>query len=305
MSTVYVSRHEVFYSNRLYVPISQIADSLLAMERIVHQCQPVFAAICDGCGTFAVRLELESLQSGSLRDTFLVKFIFGSEEGYDRWIRRMRELTGVQDLTHRCPVVGPIIVGAVLVGASVAVTRMAGRDTSIPGTSISIQNVNNSVISIGSDALQMSPDQLRGILKAHTGNAFNLASNACKVIRPAKTGDGNAEITVDGNDRLKIVGAAVRETPTHVERTIEEPLVRSLTNEIIIVRALDLDNARKGWAVVIPSISQHRVKMEIDAGIDRTRLLGSAPMHADIQVRFRQTEDGTEIPIHAFLQALR
>lgn len=305
MPKIFVSHHEVYYSNRLYVPIPQIADSLLAMERIVRQCRPVFAMVGEGCGAFEVRLDLESLQSGSLRDTFLVKFIFGSEEAYDRWVRRLRELTGVQDLTHRIPVVGPIIVGAVMLGASYAVTRMAVRDASIPGTSVSIQNVRDSVILVGADALHIPAEQFRAAMERQTGNAFNLASNACKVIRPAKTADGNAEITIDGNDRLKIVSEAVRETPVRVERSPEEPLMRTYTNESVVIRALDLDSPKKGWAVVVHSISEKRLKMEIAADVDRTRLLHSGPLLVDIQVFFHQTEDGQEIPVSAFLQELR
>jgi hypothetical protein len=304
VSYEFVSKHSLQYSGAERISIPEIADSLVGMDRIVRQLFPAFRIVMAEADLVAVHLDLDRLQAGSLLDIFDTRFIFKDKAHFERWATSLRKRLGVDALNERLPFVGPMIVAAIMIGGTVAVERMIGKDESIPGTTTSIQEVRNSVIILASSQINIEPAALEAIIHDNTSNAFNLASNACRVIHPAKLQD-DASIIIDDSKELTIPPAAILETPSRVQRSTEKPGMVLMENEPIRMRALDLDNPKRGWAVVIPSVSRDkRIRLEVAQDIDRNRLLHRGPLMADIEVYYKDLPNGDQEPVRAFLRAV-
>ncbi|MFT5240764.1 MAG: hypothetical protein ACI9OU_001050 [Candidatus Promineifilaceae bacterium] len=63
-------------------------------------------------------------------------------------------------------------------------------------------------------------------------------------------------------------------------------------NVEIHLRAIDLDRARTGWAAVLPSISDSRTKLQIDAIIDLEELKGKTIVTGDVTLVWVVKDDG-------------
>lgn len=208
------------------------------------------------------------------------------------------------EINQRLPFAGPMLLGGLLVGAAFAAQRMIGRDASIPGTTTHIEINNSTVIAAGAERTGMSPQDFSDLLNKSIPNRFNLASNACRVIHPAKLSEG-ASIVVDGEAALTVSPDSVRETPAFVEKSSPDDVRTFYEKTPVEIRALDLDTHSKGWAVIIPVVGTSRIRLEIDPSVRTDALLRSGPVLADIDVFFKENPDGDLVPRRAYLRAIK
>ena len=75
--------HRIYYSNKEHIPLSEIADSLLALEGLIRQSPDVLENLFPGTKIYGVEVYLSELKSGSLYEDVLVKFVFGSQDKLD------------------------------------------------------------------------------------------------------------------------------------------------------------------------------------------------------------------------------
>ena len=69
------------------------------------------------------------------------------------------------------------------------------------------------------------------------------------------------------------------------------------------IRATDLDSLKRGWAARLPSISDRRMPLQIDGGVDTSKLAGGKAVKGDVTVVFRR-EEGKNVPRRAYLRKL-
>ena len=285
MSSELISRHQIIYSNRNRVPITEIASSLIAMERVLECSEPVFLRLFPGCEISALELYIEEITTGSLWDTYLLRFIFPDDAARDRFVQRIRTITGINFLQGKHEFLGQILAATIAVGAVYAVNKWSGGGTS----GVNVRDVQNSIIISAGQNLTIPPDEFARAITDGVSRKSQLASNVVKLIHPAKQ-DESATITIDQNPALTITSAAIREIPS-VAGVVEEEENRQLyTNAELRVRALDLDNNNKGWWVIVPQLGDHRIRMQIDPGIQPARLLGSEVHRGSIEVIYHGTK---------------
>jgi hypothetical protein len=83
----------------------------------------------------------------------------------------------------------------------------------------------------------------------------------------------------------------------------EDEVVRMDSVELN-VRSMDLDSDRKGWFVVIPSVSDERIKMNVDDGVDKFAVVPGRPLMADVSVYYR-VADGVRTANRCVMHAVR
>lgn len=268
-------KHSILYTTEEPVPVADIAESLLALDRIVRRLPQVMRELVPGISLPKVELLVEKIETGSLLEDVVVKFFFGSERKLNRAIKRFREKLGV-DLTTAKGTLRALLWGLVLVGGGWAASHYLGTPSK-PTIEIS----HNTIINIGAKESNMTPDALVKVIETAVANKNQLAADAVKVIKPAKA-DPKAEIVVDGTKDLKISNEIILKVPAEFNPDkSEESAV--LQHAEVHVRALDLDSNEHGWAATVPSVSPRRLPLEIGPGINPEDLFGKKIIKGTIE----------------------
>lgn len=158
------------------------------------------------------------------------------------------------------------------------------------------------IVQQGASQLHVAPADFASLLECYSGNAFNQASNSCRVLRPAREGGG--AFSVDDDTNLVVTADAIRELPQRLDRSVEQPHVQRLIKEPISIRATDLDSRTRGWAVTVPSASGRRLRMEVDDAVLLNRV-SPGPAVGDIDLYFVENDEGDRVYKYAVLRALR
>jgi hypothetical protein len=293
-----VASHKVFYNTEAPVPLSQIAESLLALERVIQRSPNVLEKIFDGIKIDKVYVYVDHIESGSLLETFVVKFIFGSQDKLDDFMLKMRAKTGM-DRLNESQIFSAVIMALVLSGALAAYSYWGGPKEN----QTTIEANNNVIINIGAGMVEMKPEEFRAIVESAVGSRAELAKDAVKIIRPAKA-DKNAEIVFDDNPDLSIKPETIRAVPSYLQDDISDETISDYENVDIVIRAIDLDSFKRGWAVVIPEIHQKRMPLQLDRAIDPELLMGKREIKGDVTVVFVKDPQGKEIPQKVYLRKL-
>jgi hypothetical protein len=275
--------HEIFYSTENPVPAEEIAEALLALSRVVQRAPALLRNLVPGISAPKVQLLVDRLESGSLTETFVVKFFFGTQKKMDRAIKRCREALGV-DLTSNGGIARTVIWGLVIFGAYYAITHSS--NPAKPTVEIS----HNTIINIGAREIGMTPEALVKIIEATVQNKNQLASDAVKIIKPAKA-DRNAEIVLDGSDELKISRQTIAEVPAEFtpDKSEDSKTVQDLE---IRLRAVDLDSTEHGWAAVVVHFSPRRLPLELGPGLNPDDLFGKKTIRGSIEAISRKDQFG-------------
>jgi hypothetical protein len=123
-----------------------------------------------------------------------------------------------------------------------------------------------------------------------------------KVVRPAK-GDPEAQIIFDGNPMITISPESIKAMLDFVPEEGDEE-IQEFKNVRLQIRATDLDSFKRGWAAIIPSLSNRRVKLQLSPTIKPDQLTAGATVYGNIDVLFIHPEDGERIPKLVFLKEL-
>ena len=293
-----VFNHKIYYSNEKPIPISQVAESLLALDRIIQRTPSALEKVFPGTKIKKVLVYVDNIESGSISETFLVKFLFGSQENFEDFLNKMRERLGMEKLAEK-PILAALILALIFSGGAIA-NHYWG---SSPEQKALIEANNNTIINIGSEMVSMKPDDYKKIIVDAINNKADLAKDAIKVIRPAKS-DPKASIVFDGHQELSISPDVIRAIPTYLQDDISDESINDFDKVEILIRAIDLDSFKRGWAVVIPDVSEKRIPLQIDKKIDPERLLGLKFFTGDVTVIFQKDNSGKDVPQKAFLRKL-
>lgn len=262
-----VVNQQIYYSNKKLIPIEDVADSLLALERVIRHSPEVLEALFPGVKIGAVDIYIKALKSDSLWEDVVVKFMFGSQDKLDLFIENARERLGMNKISND-GLLSVIIILLIFVGYSYLLNRdqtvtQQQRDT--------IEANNNTIINIGAGMVDMTAEEFRILIDGAVKDKEKLAKDAVRIVKPAKL-DPEASITFNDNQALQILPETVRAMPGYVSDLEDEEFIEDFPSLEMEVRATDLDSTKRGWAVVMPEISEERVKLHLDSTIDRRKL---------------------------------
>ena len=288
----------IYYSNHDQIQLSQVAESLLALERIIQRTPSALEQIFDQTKIEKVYVYINKLEAGSLYEDIVVKFFFASQENMDKNILAAREKCGMEALDKK-PVLKFVLFSTLLFGGIYAATYFGSTDEN----KIIIQNQYNYSIKLGSESSGLSEREFRHIIESSISNKANLAKDTTKFIRPAKS-DQTASIYFDEENEVFIPSEVIRAIPTSIQDDIADEYLSDYKNVEISIRATDLDSFKRGWAAVIEKVSDRRISLQLDSDIDPETIMGLRTFHGDVTVLFERGGNG-DIPKKAFLRGLR
>ncbi len=301
------STHEFYYDTGGQLPTpDDVINALGGFDRIVRATPSVLRILMPD-GPVGIEVYVSQITAGSLKETAIVRLIFGSEDAYERWLVMARQKMRIDKMMNAQPIITPVIAGTLAVGLFYATQRMLGREGGGgSGSTVNISNVQNSVINVGAGTFNVSPSDYLAAIKEGNGNLLNVASNACKIVKPVKRLDaGSPSLSLDGQVMLST--DTIREVPSHVDRSVAEPQMVFAENEDIILRALDLDNVKKGWAVVVPRFIDKRIPLSVDPALayDVSKFSVGTRIKADVELYYTTDEEGNRKFKDAFLRKIR
>ena len=290
---------KIYYSNRDLVPIREIAESLIALEGIVHQSPAVLEALFPGTTIYKVEVFLQELSSDSIYEDIVVKFVFGSQEKLDAFINNMRERMGMDRIQNNNQIFAAIILAMALGGGAWLLSRDKSTD---PGRQVTIHANNNVIINVGAEMLDMDVEQFRQIIESTVGDKGRLARDSAKFVKPAKR-DRDATITFSDRKELRINADTVQAMPVDTGRSDPVQAIEDYTDVDITIRAIDLDSHKRGWAAVVPVVGERRIRMQLDPAVDPAVLLSNPNLRGDVTVIFEIVGDQRQAKV-AFLRKI-
>ncbi len=271
-------RHNIFYSNHGPIPASQVAEALLALDRIVQRSPKIFQKLAPGSSLPKVQLYVEKLTEGSLAEDVFVSFFFGSKAKMDRTIKAWRKTLGI-DLNTKSGVLRAIIIGLILVGGYAAINYLSPSKPSI-------QIQDSVIINVAASDLKMTPDDLVKVIESSVTRQKALAKDAAKFLSPAKK-DPKAIVRFDSKQELTIPSDFIAAIPENTS-SLDDEKVKLVQHAEIHLRASDLDSSDKGWAAVIPSESQRRLRLELSPEINADDLFGQRVVRGTVEAISRK-----------------
>lgn len=295
-----IVHQQVYYSNREAIPIREIAESLLGLEAILQQSSPVFENLFPGCSIQKIEVFLDELRSDSLWEDVVVKFVFGNQKKFDEFIENMRERCGMDNISSNNKLLGGILIGLVLIGGIYSLTKDKVAE---PSRIFTIEGNNNQIINVVAQGLDMDAEKLRSVIEDSVKDKGKLARDAARFIKPAKR-DSEATVTFNNYEDLRITSETVRAMPSHIAEPELEQHIEDFENVALDIRAVDLDSLKKGWAGVIPEISEKRVRLQLDPGVDPSQLMANPHLRVNVTVVFESLLTGEKQPKLVFVRAV-
>lgn len=293
-------RHQIKYTTKQPVPIPEMVEALLGLEQIIKRSPAVLEELFPETHICDVRVFVESLESGSLTEDILVKFLFGSQEEFDAFIEKARKRCRMDIIKENKALFSAIIIALILGGVIYAVKKSGAEAQKI----VQIEANNNTIINLGAGMVELSPQEFRAIIETVVKADTKLAKDAIHIIKPAKNEDATVEF--DGNKETMITSNTVASTPSYLYQEDEAAEHFEDLNDVSLeIRAMDLDRKRQGWAAVVPSVSDERARLQIDAVIDLESLKGMTQLKGDVTLIWLMAEDGSKTLKRIILRELK
>ncbi|HET7833765.1 MAG TPA: hypothetical protein VFK88_12460 [Gallionella sp.] len=292
-----ITTQRIYYSNREHIPLGEIADSLLALDELIHQTPDVLENLFPGANIYRVEVYLNELKSGSLYEDVIVKFLFGNQEKLDEFIKNSRERIGLQYLQDNNHLLSAILLVLILTGGA----YYYGKGSARSEDKATLEANNDVVINVGANLLNMSPDEFQSAVVSGIKDKDKLAQHASRFVKPAKR-DGDAHIRFDDAKELQVNSDSIKAMPSHIIDPDPEESAEDYDHVEVVIRAIDLDSHRKGWAAIIPDISDRRVKLQLDPHIDGETLMQHPAAIANVTAVFKADKEGNKLPTLYFLR---
>lgn len=267
---VYTAHHTIYYNTKNAVPIADVILALQGLDGLLKNVPRVVEVLT---GTQFERTEffVDRVESGSLYEDIIVKFVFKDQAGLDKFIEKLRE-NGVV----RGTVIAVVLGGLVTYGVMSALGAIKGQAPNVTAN-------NNTIINIGAGEVNMTPEAFQAIVASAIGDKKANARDAIKFLTPAKNNPGShVEIGGENSEVIEINMKAIAESPKSYEAK-KNQIEAHLGRATVEIRATNLDSRKNGWAGKIEGIT-NRVSIELDSTLKESVLFGKTSVLADVTV---------------------
>ena len=238
-----------------------------------------------------LNIYVNEIKSGSLLEDLVIRFVWGNQSNLESDIDSARSQLKVEWLLQNKQLLSCIVLALILGGGKYLLEKQNAPESQ----KAILQGNQNSVVIIGAKLTEGDPGILQGIIDSVIHKNPSLAKDAVNAVRPAKREDG-ASIQMEGMPDISISSASVKAMPSLAQDEEQPEFVEDFKNLEVQIRATDLDNTKRGWAVIIPSLSEKRSKLHLDPGVKPADLQGKTKIRADVTVVFKLDEKGMRYP---------
>lgn len=288
-----------YYTNKEPLSVEDVVDSLLALKSLIETAPEVLERIAPGLNIYRVQIHVNEILTGSLIEDFVVKFFWGNQESLTTDIERAREALKINKIMENKKLLACIVIALILGGG----IYLLNKSTAPEEQRAILQGNQNTVIVIGAGLTGMSPEDFKSIIDSTVAKNANVPKDAVNSVKPAKREDG-ASIQTNQSADVSIDSRAVKAMPSYSPENDAAESVEDFEAVEISIRATDLDSTKRGWAAVLPAISDRRTKLHLDPNIRTDDLMKNPHLKGDVTVVFKYNEKGEKIPSLVFLRQI-
>lgn len=286
--------HAITYTNEGKVPVSEVAESLLANEQLIKLTIPLLEKLYPGLKIRDIEVHFKNASHDSpLKEIFGISIFAAFQQDLEREVPDIIEhLTGKPVPESYDSLITVITFIILYFGTDYVFTRFKG------GKSKPIAQGLENTINVAGNYINMPADEIRkATQEVFKGTRMqSLAKAAKSAILPAKA-DRMAKIVSDSG--VEFSQEAVKDFPTDIDFEYEDDFEINEPHQRVRInlRATDLDKNNTGWAGVIKKISDARLKMEVYPTIDLQKLHGKKSIIGDIIMVSRKQPNGDYKPV--------
>lgn len=267
--------HRIHYTNRDPVPIAEIAQSLLALEKILLRAPKVFSLLTD-VPIAGVEIFVDDITTGSLIEDVVVKLFFRDQAGLDAFLLKINEQLGQRKVTRN------VLLGALILSILGYGLYSAAKAVGSAEATRAINVNNNVIINVAADKSGVPAEQIASILRAAISDKKSNARDAIDFVAAAKR-DAQASILMEGETPLSISPETISKAPS-VLNIESEPISKYVPDVDLHIRATNRDSSKSGWAGLIPGVVDRRVKLVLGDGVAPDRVAGKFTVRADVVI---------------------
>ncbi len=276
------------------VPIRQIAESLLANERLLTEVGGFLNESVEGLTVGKIQVGVRSIAHESpLREIFFFSLLMTFQESLEEEVPvGLERIFGIEVPDQY----DTLITVAILILAFYGVDY-AYRKINDGATPRNVNRMFNGLVTEVAGMLGVDEKDVRNSLEERYGGAKikMLAKSAIQFFSPSKA-MGSVPINVGG---MRDVSAEVMsEVPSQQNVDDHDPddISESLENVEIELHAQDVDRPRQGWWGVIPEVSKDRLRMQLYPPIEPKEIYLMARLQGDVILVSKRQEDGEYKP---------
>ena len=298
-------QHGIYYPDNHDVPLSDIAATLLAHERLLPVVADALENLVPGLTIDGRKILLERIERSSLNEAFFVALFVAYQKDLERQVPALIETaTGIHVSDQYDSIVTVLFLIALYYGAQAIFGRGKKSSKSDP-VPVSITGDYATYVNIAAEQLATDPASVKAAFDKAVGKKriASVQRAAVDLFRPAKRGGNgrilprnvppiSAQTVADFPDAIALAELDDDIVPVHLPRAT------------LHIRATDRDKTDKGWAgrIECEDVRTKRLPIRLAPGIDPDRLAGLHEPEVEAFLESRFKEDGTTKPvrIHVF-----
>lgn len=272
----------VTYATKGDVPVSVVAKSLLANERLVQESVGLLAALVPGLQVTSVKMKVSELSNRSpLKEVFALGLFLAYQEELEREVPAL-----IQALTGTTVPEDAVTLVTVLVLMTAAYVVDGAVERLMPGkSSKALKAEYENKREIVARLLQITPEQVEAAVSSRysQGREKSVFQRAVDFFLPAKI-DG--EVAIESDDPAVRIGEdAVAEVPDAIDYAqIGDTHSYTLEAATIEIHRADRDENKHGWRGVIRDVTPRKVRIELNADLRPDDLYGKTVVTGDVTV---------------------
>lgn len=281
--------YAITYNVRDDVPVTLVAKSLLASERLIQESFRLLEDIEPGLSVTKVAVAVREVsQQSPLREVLITTFILSFQEDLERAVPQLIEALTGRDIPAN---VEPLVTILVVVLAVLLVDRAIKAVWPDRETKQLRRDLARQVERL-SEITGKPVAELERVLdeRFDVQPTRSLLDKARDFLMPAKARNGE----IVAGDAMVVSREALQEVPDDIEQIIAEaPTHYERAGVLIEVHRADRDENKHGWRAVIPAISERKVRMELAPDIAPADLYGKTTIIGDVLVQEAVDSAGT------------
>jgi hypothetical protein len=296
--------HRVNYPDNHGITLVDIAETLLAHDRIIKLVPFVLEQSVDGLVIKNISIELSYAEEGSLLEQFVVTVFSVFQDNFSEKIVGVVEaMTGTDIPKEYEPIIALIILLLFFYGARWLYNK-------VHKTSDGALNINgsyNNILQISAERLSIEPSKLESILAEATKgpNKKATAKAAQRFFKPAQR-NGTGRIEVNGYGEISRETVAEIPTDVDIEASDDDREMLHMPGARVQLRAHDLDRKEQGWYGVVEdeTFNDKRLPITFYPTVDPRPLFGARSISADITLEQKPDDKGEWTPKRIHIMAV-
>ncbi|WP_417274153.1 hypothetical protein [Celeribacter halophilus] len=280
----------IIYETEGVTPVSEVINALTATDILLKQAIELLPSLYEGLEVTECSLNVLSLtQQSPLKELFIVSLIYTFQEDLEREIPKLIETCFKTEIGEDYDTILTVLfMTVVFYGTGLAIDAIKR----VSSSSLSKAKYEELVRLLAAHS-HKTPDEIKKIINAKFSNSNatkKVISNAKKLFSPSKHGN-DAPLHID---RALISEDVVREIPFAGDREKDSDFDRfePYDNVEIQIHAMDLDKSATGWAAVIPSIIEKRMKLRVMPPLTPQEVWGASKIRGDVVIVEKFTANG-------------